>query len=158
MERLTIICVDDQRDVLSAVIRDLAPLETWVQLEECESAAECEQLMDELDQQGDFIAVVISDHIMPGKNGVELLGELAQDRRFSDTRKVLLTGQATHKDTIDAVNSARIDHYFDKPWNADELVTTCRILLTEYILAKGIDYEPYLEYLDKQTLFEKLKP
>ena len=78
------------------------------------------------------MALVISDHIMPGRSGVELLAELAADRRFAGTKKVLLTGQATHRDTIEAVNAARIDHYFEKPWDPDELLNTGRRLVTEF--------------------------
>jgi two-component system chemotaxis response regulator CheY len=35
---------------------------------------------------------------------------------FKETRKILLTGQANHADTIRAVNEAHIDNYFEKPW------------------------------------------
>ncbi len=62
-----------------------------------------------------MIALIISDHVMPGKTGVELLTDVSKDGRFGFTRKVLLTGQATHTDTINAINSAGIDRYFEKP-------------------------------------------
>lgn len=82
MEKLNLICVDDQREVLSAVLQDLAPLKTWVNIEECESADEALDLLDELDSEGGYIALVISDHVMPGKNGVELLTDVSHDYRF----------------------------------------------------------------------------
>ncbi|MGL4602364.1 MAG: hypothetical protein ACRCVE_13020, partial [Plesiomonas sp.] len=77
MERLYLICVDDQREVLSAVVRDLDKLAHWINIEECESAAEAISLIDDLDAEGKQIALVVSDHIMPGKNGVDFLAELA---------------------------------------------------------------------------------
>lgn len=157
MEKLNIICVDDQREVLSAVVRDLSVLESWVNIEECESAAECEALMDDIDSDGDFLALVISDHIMPGKTGVELLGDIALDGRFNDTRKILLTGQATHQDTINAVNTARIDHYFDKPWQKEELILAAKQLITHFIMKKGIDYQMYINELDQETLYKYLR-
>ncbi len=43
--------------------------------------------MDELDAEGEFIALVISDHVMPGKTGVELLTDISQDPRFTQTKK-----------------------------------------------------------------------
>lgn len=43
--------------------------------------------MDDLDAEGEFIALVISDHVMPGKIGVELLTEISQDARFVHTKK-----------------------------------------------------------------------
>ncbi|MEF1300101.1 response regulator, partial [Vibrio parahaemolyticus] len=96
MEKLNLICVDDQREVLSAVLQDLEPLNKWLNIEDCESADEVLELMDELDADGEMIALIISDHVMPGKTGVELLTEISKDSRFVRTRKVLLTGQATH--------------------------------------------------------------
>ena len=106
MDKLNLICVDDQREVLSAVLQDLQSLSQWLNIEDCESADEVLELMDELDAEGEMIALIISDHVMPGKTGVELLTEISKDSRFIHTRKVLLTGQATHTDTINAINSA----------------------------------------------------
>lgn len=56
-------------------------------VEDCESADEALELMDDLDAEGEFIALVISDHVMPGKTGVELLTEISQDARFVHTKK-----------------------------------------------------------------------
>ena len=113
MDKLNLICVDDQREVLRAVLQDLQSFDSWVNIEDCESADEAIELMDELDSDGQMIALVISDHVMPGKTGVELLASIANDTRYIHTRKVLLTGQATHNDTINAINLAGIDHYFE---------------------------------------------
>ncbi|AAW85549.1 response regulator [Aliivibrio fischeri] len=157
MEKLNLICVDDQREVLSAVLQDLAPLKTWVNIEECESADEALDLLDELDSEGGYIALVISDHIMPGKNGVELLTDVSHDYRFLRTKKVLLTGQATHQDTITAINRARIESYIEKPWNASELLALATRLITEYIFDKGLEYTDYQEHLDQQVVLDRLR-
>ncbi|EHN70694.1 response regulator [Aliivibrio fischeri] len=157
MEKLNLICVDDQREVLSAVLQDLAPLKTWVNIEECESADEALDLLDELDSEGGYIALVISDHVMPGKNGVELLTDVSHDYRFLRTKKVLLTGQATHQDTITAINRARIESYIEKPWNASELLALATRLITEYIFDKGLEYTDYQEHLDQQVVLDRLR-
>lgn len=157
MEKINIICVDDQPEVLDAVVKDMRPLTEYFRVEECESAAECLDLMDELDASGELVGLVISDHVMPGESGVDLLGDISRDARFSHTRKVLLTGQATHSDTINAINAARIDHYFEKPWQAEDLLTISRQLLTEYILDQGLDYQEMIPALDQPTLYKKLK-
>ncbi|WP_104400709.1 response regulator [Vibrio penaeicida] len=157
MEKINIICVDDQREVLSAVLQDLTPLEEWLEIEDCESAEEALELIDDLDAQGEHIALIISDHVMPGKSGVELLTEISEDRRFTHTKKVLLTGQATHQDTISAINKARIESYFEKPWNGKELVDCARRLVTEYIFDAGMEYESYQLQLDQQTVFSRLR-
>ena len=157
MEKLNIICVDDQREVLSAVLKDLAPLNDFFNVEDCESADEALELMDDLDAEGEFIALVISDHVMPGKNGVELLTDVTNDSRFIKTKKILLTGQATHQDTIAAINQARIESYFEKPWDAETLVNCARTLLTEYIFDMGFDYQEWGEILDNTTVLRRLR-
>ncbi len=157
MEKLNIICVDDQREVLSAVLKDLAPLNDFFHVEDCESADEALELMDELDAEGEFIALVISDHVMPGKTGVELLTDISQDPRFTQTKKVLLTGQATHQDTIAAINRARIESYYEKPWKADALLTTARSLITEYVFDMGPRLSAWSDILDNSVVFRRLR-
>ncbi|EKO3493966.1 response regulator [Vibrio fluvialis] len=157
MEKLNIICVDDQREVLSAVLQDLEPLATWLNIEDCESAYEVLDLMDDLDAQGEHIALIISDHVMPGKTGVDLLTEVAEDSRFKGTKKVLLTGQATHSDTINAINAAGIDRYFEKPWNAKTLVECVRSLVTEYVFERGMDYTEWHDHLDQKIVLARLR-
>lgn len=156
MDKLNIICVDDEREVLNAVLKDLSPLDAYFQVEGCESADEALALIDELDAAGEYVALLISDHVMPGKTGVELLTEVSQDVRFAQTKKVLLTGQATHQDTIAAINQARIESYFEKPWQAEALLARARSLVTEYLFDKGMDYEPWLDALDNSVIYRRL--
>lgn len=156
MEKINIICVDDQREVLSAVLKDLSSLADIFQLEDCESANETLALMDELDAQGEHIALLISDHVMPEKTGIELLSEVFVDPRFRHTKKILLTGQATHVDTINAINHAGIDRYFEKPWQAEDLLKAAKILITHYVFDVGLDYQDYQSGLDTQTVLERL--
>lgn len=157
MDKLTILYVDDQREVLSTLSKDLQVFEKYVTVEECESADEAMELINDIDSEGDMVAVIISDHVMPGKNGVEFLSEINKDGRFSATRKMLLTGQATHQDTIKAINQANIEKYLEKPWKSEELVEDVKILLTRFILDVGIDYNKYMPVLHQQTLLEHLQ-
>ena len=157
METLKIICVDDQQEVLDSVMRDLRPLTSHVRLEEASSVADCMQLIDQIDDDGDHVAIVISDQVMPGETGTELLGKVASDRRFTKTRKVLLTGQATHADTINAINDGHIDNYIEKPWQPEKLLATVKRLLTLYVLDAGLDHTEYMPVLDPTTLFTKLR-
>ena len=94
---------------------------------------------------------------MPGETGTELLGKITADRRFSKTRKVLLTGQATHADTINAINDGHIDNYIEKPWQPEKLLAVVKRLLTLYVLDAGLDHNEYLPVLDTTTLFSKLR-
>lgn len=157
MEKINIICVDDQQEVLDSVMRDLRPLTTHVRLEEASSVADCMELIDQIDDDGDYVAIVISDQVMPGETGTELLGKIASDRRFTKTRKVLLTGQATHADTINAINDGHIDNYIEKPWQPEKLLAVVKRLLTLYVIDAGIDHSEYMPVLDTNTLFTKLR-
>jgi two-component system chemotaxis response regulator CheY len=94
---------------------------------------------------------------MPGISGVEFLSKINNDSRFRHTRKMLLTGQATHQDTITAINQASIEKYIEKPWKSEELVEDVKILLTHYLFSAGIDYEAYSSVLHQQTLLGYLQ-
>jgi len=154
MEELFIIIVDDQREVLTTVSKDLEELSDYIMLEECESADEMLELLDEVDAEGNYAAVIISDHVMPGKNGVQLLTEISNDSRFKDSKKILLTGLATHEDTIHAINQAHIQLYLEKPWDKNVLLGTVKELLTRFVLEKGLDQEGIKPILDNNILIE----
>lgn len=157
MEKINIICIDDQQEVLDSVMRDLRPLTPLIRLEEASGVEDCLSLMDQIDADGDYVGLVISDQVMPGASGTDLLAKVASDRRFAKTRKVLLTGQATHADTINAINDGHVDNYVEKPWQQEKLLSIVKKLLTLYIVDMGIDHTPYMSVLDQQTLFAKLR-
>ena len=157
MDNIYIITVDDQREVLDAVSSDLSDFEEKFKLEECETAQEAEELLEEIYDQGDFAALIISDHVMPEKSGVEFLKDIHRDERFNASKKILLTGLATHEDTIEAINTAHINGYIEKPWKREKLVKMAKELLTQYIMDQGIDYEDYMPFLDQPALYAALK-
>ncbi len=157
MDKLYVLCVDDQREVLNALTQDLEPFETSLMIEECESVNEAWEVMESIDANGDHVAILITDQVMPANTGVDLLKRAKSDPRFQDTRTVLLTGLATHQDTIDAINTAHLDNYVEKPWSKEGIHQIIKVLTTKYLLSKGIDYNEYTEVLDQQTLFETLR-
>jgi len=157
MEKLFIICVDDQQEVLNALEKDLIEFDASLNLEVCDTANEALELMDEIDQNGNFTALVISDQVMPEMNGVEFLAQIEADDRFKFIRKVLLTGQATHQDTIEAINIGGIDKYVAKPWSKEEMVELVKTLVTGFIFDKGLNHESYREILDQQVVLEEMR-
>lgn len=157
MNQLAIICVDDQREVLSSLLHDLGEFAETFSLIDCESADEAMEAIEEIDAEGAQIALIISDHVMPTKTGVQFLTELEADRRFHNTKKLLLTGLATHEDTITAINKARIDLYIAKPWDAPHLTAAVRILITQFVFDAGLDYQEYEGLLDVDVVLERLR-
>jgi len=157
MDRLYILCLEDQREVLNTILEELEVFEEYCILEGSETAEEARDLLEDISREGDHLAVVVSDHIMPGQTGVDFLVDLKEDGRFRRTRTLLLTGLATHQDTIRAINEAGIDRYLEKPWQPEILVRYVKELLTLYILDTGLDYQDFLSVLDQPTLLERLR-
>ncbi len=156
MQKLNILCVDDQREVLAALKKDLEIFTGSFAVISCESADEAEEVLQELDDKGEPITLIVCDHVMPQKSGIDFLIEINNDMRFEPVKKLLLTGLANHQDTITAINKAEIDRYIEKPWDIEELVHTVRVLITEYILETGMEYGPVQNMLDQQTLYKVL--
>ncbi len=156
MENIYIICVDDQQEVLNTLEQDLTLFDEKFNVEVCDSGAEALELMNEIDEAGNFVALIITDQVMPEMSGVELLVEVQNDGRFNDTQKMLLTGQATHQDTIEAINLGGIGQYLAKPWEKEDLNDMVRKMLTKYVFARGIDHSLYQQWLDQQLVFEYL--
>lgn len=157
MEKLYIICVDDQREVLSALTEDLEPFENYTSIEECESVGEALSVIEEIDAAGDHVALVISDQVMPKNTGVDLLRQITEDSRFQSTRKILLTGLATHQDTIEAINQGSLDQYIEKPWKKTELHLIIKTMLTRFVLEKGLNYQELMPIMDQETLYAELR-
>lgn len=65
------------------------------------------------------IAVIVSDHRMPGMTGVDLLAEAGT--RWPDVRRVLLTAYSDRGLLLDAIRRGHVHEYVVKPWDADDL-------------------------------------
>lgn len=157
MDKLQIICIDDQREVLATLKKDLDLFRPVAEIILCESAAEADEVLEELDAEGKPICLLVCDHIMPGENGVDFLSRINRDDRFLNVRKMLLTGLATQQDTIEAINRANIDHYIAKPWTKEDLIDSVKTLLTRYILHSDLDYEPYMAFMNHEILYKELR-
>ena len=158
MSKPIILCIDDQRDVLAALERDLEPLTALLDVVTCESAEEAQQVLEDLETSGEPVALIISDHVMPGTTGVDLLSQITQAERFTATRKMLLTGLATHDDTIRAINQAKIDQYFAKPWQPDELIATAKQLITQFVFDTYPDrYMDFGPILDSDVMVDRMR-
>ena len=71
--------------------------------------------------EGDRFAVVCSDMRMPGMDGIVLLAEIR--RRWPDTVRMMLTGNADLQTAIDAVNQGHILRFLTKPCDHEVLAS-----------------------------------
>ena len=151
-----ILCVEDESEVRDAIIRDLGPFASAFQIEAAADVEEAEALVDELLQDRVPLALILCDHRLPGKNGVDFLVELENKGSESPVRKVLVTGQAGHQDTIRAINSGGLNHYIAKPWRPEDLQKVVRDELTQFVLDAGLPPLAYTAILDAGPLLERV--
>ncbi len=89
-----------------------------------ESAADALELLEELDEEGVTVDVIVCDQIMPGGNGDVLLARLATSHPHMV--KIMLTGQASADAVGRAINDAGLFRYIAKPWEEQDLALTLR--------------------------------
>lgn len=119
MDLPLILCIDDDAQVLRAIVRDLKSqyrdsykiISTTVVNEALDSLLE-------LKNKGETIAMFISDQRMPEMEGVDFLEKTKQF--YPEARRVLLTAYSDTDAAIRAINSVQLDYYLVKPWGPPE--------------------------------------
>ncbi|MCI1661536.1 MAG: response regulator [Actinomyces sp.] len=154
---LTILVLEDEDDVRHEIERDLDPFASAVRIEAASDADDAWAAIEDVLADGDRLALVLADHRLPGRTGVDFLVEVARDPRTRGARTVLVTGQAGQADTVRALNDAGLDHYIAKPWDPRELAAVVRDQLTEYVLDQEADPLPVLPVLDEVRIMEALR-
>jgi diguanylate cyclase (GGDEF)-like protein len=126
-----ILCVDDDSTVLSALRTVLAKnFGQDLQVEFAESGEEALEIEAELRAQGRELGLVISDFMMPGLRGDELLVRLHE--RSPNTVKILLTGQSDVSGVKRAINDANLYRFLEKPFLNEDIVLTVRAAIRAY--------------------------
>jgi thioredoxin reductase (NADPH) len=144
MTRPILLAVDDDINVLEAVVQDLRRQygATYRVLRAGSGQAALDTLR-QLKVRGEAVGLLLSDQRMPGMTGVEFL-EKAQEI-YPDAKRVLLTAYADTEAAIQAINTARIHYYLTKPWDPPEekLYPVLDDLLQDW----NAGYEPKFEGL-----------
>ena len=130
-KQLAILCVDDEPVILESLKEQLKRhLPQNYELESAESGEEALEVIAELHQDGLVVALVISDQIMSGLQGDELLIQLHQ--HYPQMLKIMLTGQADIQSVGNVVNQASLYRYISKPWDETDLILTVQEALKRY--------------------------
>jgi two-component system NtrC family sensor kinase len=80
------------------------------------------------------VALVLSDHRMPGMTGVDFLTQVRE--LDPKTIRVLVTAYGDAETLSGAINDGSIYRYVPKPWDADELRLTLKRSIEVYALAR----------------------
>jgi CheY-like chemotaxis protein len=119
---LNIVCVDDEKIVLdslnSQLIRNFGNNYNYEFAESANEALEIIEMLRNADDE--MIYVVISDWLMPGMKGDELLEEVR--RTVKDVKTILLTGHIETKVIQDIKKFNKGIKVIHKPWSEKDLV------------------------------------
>lgn len=147
----TVLCVDDEKNILSAMKRLLRKED--FQLLTCTSGEEAIAVMEEND-----INVVISDQRMPKMNGTEFLKLVKEN--YPDAIRIILTGYTDVDSITESINQGHIYKFFLKPWNDQNLKLEIRQALEQYDLIKAnkkLHEKIVKQNEDLRTMNEKLE-
>ncbi|MCX6145814.1 MAG: response regulator [Candidatus Kapabacteria bacterium] len=156
MKRPIIICVDDEKIVLDSLKKELnVAFKDMLEVEIAESAAEALELISDLLKQGYEIPIIISDWLMPEMKGDELLIKI--HGILPETKKIMLTGQATTEGVGNAVNNAKLYRYIAKPWQQEDLDLTVTEAFKIYYKDKKIQSQQVELVKLNESLENKVK-
>ena len=149
-----ILCVDDELIILSSLSQQL--MRKYGQEFSIQAVDNAEQALDivlKCNEDNTDIPVIICDRLMPLMSGDELLIQIHKTN--PDTRKILLTGQASTTSISNAINNANLYRYISKPWSNEELLSSVDEALGAFYNDRFLE-EKALE-LEKSLLFEEIK-
>ena len=115
MKQKTILLVEDDKLFQSAFVRKFK--DSFDVL----SAGDAMEGLSILGQHDD-VAVIISDMMMPGMNGVEFLEKSIEANPYAV--RIMLTGSEEQKTAVDAVNRGNIFRFLNKPCSMELLLAT----------------------------------
>jgi len=126
-----IICVDDERAVLSRLqLELLEALGDEYLIETAEGGEEALALFKELQKNNYEIPLIISSSALPGMPGDELLKHI--HALSPKTFKIMLANQTNTEAVINALNHANLYRHILKPWESGELILTVYEAIKSY--------------------------
>ncbi|MCV2369091.1 response regulator [Roseateles oligotrophus] len=157
MTQMTILCIDDDSAVLSSLRTLLSRHATpGTVVELAENGVEALEMADDLRRNGDTLAVVIADYIMPGMRGDQLLISLHE--RYPNAIKIMLTGQSDLNGVKRAINEANLYRFLEKPFNNADLVMTVNGALSAFGRLRELELECARLRAENQALLARLPP
>lgn len=120
-EHIRVLFVDDEENILHSVERVFSEKDIRVL-----KAGSAEKALEIIKRED--IAVLVSDHLMPGMKGTELLSRVKDIS--PDTVRILMTAYADLATAVNAINEGEVFRFVVKPWENEIL---------ERVVQEGID-------------------
>lgn len=137
MTKPVILCIDDEPMILDTLKRLLRrTFGTKYRFELAGSGQEAIKLAQELIELGEELAVVISDYLMPGLRGDEVLKAI--HHLSPNTMNIMLTGQADIEGVFNAIQYAKLYRYISKPWENEDLTLTVTEAINSFLQQKKL--------------------
>jgi DNA-binding NtrC family response regulator len=122
MKKYVVLLVDDEPNIVNALRRSLSDEGYGIYV-----AYNGQEALEVLKQRQ--VDLVVSDQIMPGMTGVELLTFVRL--RYPDTARIMLTGNANLSMAAEAINYGEVDRMLVKPWDDTELKLSIQLSLEQ---------------------------
>lgn len=146
MENLNIIIVEEQPDIMREIRKGLNSLKDVVFLEECSSTAEAHELMRDIEEGGDLVAVVISGKALLEENGARFISCINDQNGFRSARRVLLT-----ENQSEILNDDGINCCVERLKDSKHLLNIVKILLSEYVAEREVVHRRLREVLNEEV-------
>ena len=142
MAKPIILTVDDEIQVLNAIVRDLRQHYGGdYRIMKADSGGDALDTLRQLKQRNTPVALLLADQRMPEMTGTEYLEQAI--KFYPEARKVLLTAYADTEAAISSINEIGLDHYLMKPWDPPDqnLYPILDDLLSDWLANVSVPYD-----------------
>lgn len=130
MAKPVIILADDEMTVLDSLLYQLKNyFGNQYQYEVAQSITETKELIDEIIEANQPIALLIFDWLIPPENSDKLLIETR--KKLPDAKIIMLSGYADQTSIDRAFKDAHLDKFIRKPWDETAILKEISTLLNK---------------------------
>lgn len=129
-KKKAILFVDDEILVLQTLKAQVKKkFGNQFQYEIATDAEEAWEVIRELSKEEVDLILIISDWLMPEKNGDEFLREVHE--KFPNIKKIIISGQCDERQIEALFQEIKLFRFIRKPWDEEEIIQTVQESLIE---------------------------
>ncbi|UCH81142.1 MAG: response regulator [Nitrospiraceae bacterium] len=126
---VTVLVVNDEINVLNSIERLF--IDSGIRLLRAENALTALDIVS-----NENVAVVVSDHQMPGMKGIDLLSRIKDIS--PDTFKILMIANTDLEKAVEAVNTGDVFRFIIKPWQNDSIIKAVNEAIEQFALVQAL--------------------